>query len=295
MKRLVLFLVVLGGCGGDDDDGGADGPIGGIDAAGPDAPPSLIDDRPYMTTIPDSYDPAVPAPLVVLLHGYGANGFVQNAYWMMNLQAEAHGFLLAFPDGTVDSGGSQFWNATDGCCNFDGADVDDVAYLGAVIDDMRANYNVDPRRIYVIGHSNGGFMSHRMACDRADVVAAIVSLAGMTWFDPAQCQPSEPVAVLQVHGDMDETVTYEGALGYPSAAETVSRWAQHDGCTGTFDEIGRISLIDLAGSETRQEAWQGCPAGAAELWTIEGGTHIPGFDETWGAYIWAWLEAHPKP
>ena len=104
--------------------------------------------------------------------------------------SDQEGFLYLHPDGTTDCLGDPFWNATDACCNFCGSSVDDVAFLSAVLDAIEAQFTVDPRRIFLIGHSNGGFMSYRMACEHADRVAAIASLAGATWFDPLDCGPS---------------------------------------------------------------------------------------------------------
>jgi pimeloyl-ACP methyl ester carboxylesterase len=80
--------------------------------------------------------------------------------------------------GQQDRRGHRFWSATDACCNLDGLAVDDVAYLRAVIRDVSARHAVDPRRVFIVGHSNGGFMAHRMACEASDLVAAVVSLAG---------------------------------------------------------------------------------------------------------------------
>ena len=149
-------------------------------------------------------------PLIVLLHGYTANGFVQDALFGFAQLADDKQLFVAHPDGTVDQTGARFWNATDACCDFYGSGVDDVAYLNAVVDDMEQNFNIDKKRVFFVGHSNGGFMSHRMACDAADRVAGIVALAGDNWQDPSKCNPTAPVAVLQVHGTADTEVPYDG-------------------------------------------------------------------------------------
>jgi len=121
--------------------------------------------------------------------------------------------------------GKRFWNATDACCNLDRKEgIDDVAYVSQIIDDVTARYNVDPKRIYLVGHSNGAFMSHRFACEMGSRVAAIVTLAGMQWNDPAKCPGGSPVSVLHVHGDADDTILYAGGVSeigtYPSAKQT---------------------------------------------------------------------------
>jgi polyhydroxybutyrate depolymerase len=259
---------------------------------------SLVEARPYGFQAPASYRASTPTPLVVVLHGYGSNGRQQADYFGLPADAEEHGYLLAYPDGLEDPRGSRFWNATDACCNFYGNPVDDVAYLGAVIDDVAAHYTVDPKRIFVIGHSNGGFMAHRLACEIGGRIAAIVSLAGATWRNPAMCSATAPINVLQVHGTADQTIAYAGNGVYPSAPETVAIWAQKNRCAGALEGSGADKDLDLgiAGRETRASSYAGCPAGgAADLWTIEGGGHIPNLGPSWADEAWAYFSAHAKP
>ena len=262
-------------------------------------PSPLVAARPYGFKEPAGYDPSKPTPLVVVLHGYGASGLVQEAYLGFAVLAETKTFLLAYPDGTLDSKGKRSWNATDACCDFDHRGVDDVAYVTAVIDDVMKQYNVDPKRIYLIGHSNGAFMSHRMACELGSRVAAIVTLAGMQWNDPAKCPGGSPVAVLQVHGDADDTVLYKGGateIGtYPSAHQTVATWAAKNGCTGAIAATGETLDLEasIPGAETTVEKYAGCPADVV-LWTIKGGGHLPGFTDAWRDLMWSFFETHPK-
>ena len=123
--------------------------------------------RAYSKFIPSSYSKDTSLPLVVLLHGYGATGALQESYMKFESVAEKNRFILVYPDGTIDSSGRRFWNATDACCDFASAVADDV-YLLSILKEMESNYSVDPKRIYFVGHSNGGFMSYRMACKYPD-------------------------------------------------------------------------------------------------------------------------------
>ncbi|MDP6944388.1 MAG: hypothetical protein QF464_09590, partial [Myxococcota bacterium] len=86
-------------------------------------------ERPAEVTLPDDYDPAVSWPLVMLLHGYSATGFIQDYYLGIGEQVDTRDFIYVLPEGTTDSRGRQFWNAVPGCCNWDGSDIDDFAYL----------------------------------------------------------------------------------------------------------------------------------------------------------------------
>ncbi|GAC1352658.1 MAG: hypothetical protein NVS3B20_12750 [Polyangiales bacterium] len=264
---------------------------------------SLTAARPYHTKIPASYDKSKPTPLVILLHGYGGSGALQESYFKLGDVGKTKTFLLAYPDGTLDKDSRLFWNATDACCDFGPKAPNDVAYVSAIIDYMSSNYNVDPKRIFIVGHSNGGFMAHRLACDLSNRVAAIVSLAGAVWKDTAKCNPKEPVAVLQVHGDKDAVVSYlggpftAGGPVYPGARETVADWATKDGCGPTLNATTERLHLDSSqlGMETRVERYAGCKGGAVELWTIEGGGHIPSLVPSWADTIYAFLSAHPKP
>jgi polyhydroxybutyrate depolymerase len=279
--------------------GGGDGGSGG----GGLPSTTLGGDRPTELIVPSSYDPSVPTPLVILLHGYSASGFVQDSYFGLSKIAEERGFLYAHPDGTVDAHGLHFWNATDACCDFGKTGVDDSAYLRGLVEEAQSRFNVDPKRIYFLGHSNGGFMSFRMACDHADLVAGIASLAGAMPLDPPLCDPVAPVHVLAIHGDADDTIFYEGAdiggAGYPSAQESVDQWVALDGCDTTPDATApNMDLVgDVAGAETsviRYEA--GCqPGGEVELWTMVGAGHVPNLSAEFSPSVIDYLLSHPKP
>ena len=282
----------------------ASAPVEDVIAPTGDAGNPLIAARPYRVRAPGNYTTLGPLPLVVLLHGYGANATGQEAYFALGPQVSERRFLLALPDGTRDAGGKQFWNATDACCNFLNAPVDDVAYLRALIADMKARYNVDANKVYVIGHSNGGFMALRMACEMSDEIAAVMSLAGAGYSDAMRCAPSRTVHVLQVHGDMDQTVLFGGAPAlvaggqpYPGAERTVGDWATRNGCAMTRMSSGADLDLDsvLVGAETTREAHTGCRAGgSAELWRIRGGSHIPTFGAAWAPSVIDWLYAHAR-
>lgn len=298
--RTVLLLVVFAACSSSS----AAGPAGPSDAAvlGEFDPVPFGGARPVTVYVPTGYDAGKGAPLVVMLHGYSVSGGLEEIFLRLKPLAEARGFLYAYPNGTVDGAGNRFWNATDACCNMNGSSVDDAAYLTSLVTEIGTRYKVDPKRVFFIGHSNGGFMSYRMACDHADMVAAVVSLAGATWVDTSKCKPSAPVAVLQIHGTKDTEVLYDGKPAppaYPSAKATVEDWATYDGCALTADTSAAPLDLDtsLAGAETKVTKYaSGCkPGGHAELWTIEGGQHIPGLGDAFAPDVIDFLFAHPKP
>jgi polyhydroxybutyrate depolymerase len=267
--------------------------------------------RPVTIHVPAGYDANRPAPLLIVLHGYSSSGKGHDAYFHLGQAAQQRGFLYAYPDGTVDSSGNHFWNSTDACCDFDPSGVDDAAYLAGVIAEARSSLAVDPRRIYLIGHSNGAFMSYAVACAQADQIAAIVSLAGATFVEPADCVPADPVAVLQIHGTADDTIAFKGGqivLGggrsmapYPGAETSVATWATYDGCTGSSVVDEHVDVdADLSDHGSPAEAsvtrWTGCkPGGAVELWTVPNGRHSPNISASFPAAVLDFFEAHGKP
>ncbi len=261
--------------------------------------------RPVTLSVPKAYDACVPAPLVVVLHGYGAGGTVEASYLGLDALVDGRGVLLAAPDGTRDQSGAAFWNpGTPSCCDFYGSGVDDVAYLSGLLHDIRAVYAVDASRIVIVGHSNGGFMAHRLGCLLSNDVTAVVSLAGTMEISPAPCPLARPVSVLQVHGDRDPTVLHDGGTGilgksgpYASAPATVAWWAAQNGCQPTPAPGGPLDLdTSLDGAETGTLTFSGCAGDAGvALWTIRGGSHIPTIGTRFPSLVWRWLEAHRRP
>ena len=258
-------------------------------------PAQLLASRPYTVRVPPGYSASKPAPLLLALHGAGSSGDGIEQYWQLAPATDASGILYVHPDAVSRGGsGALLWNAVPNPA----LPPFDVDYLTAIIDDISAKYSVDPKRIFVAGHSLGAFMAYRLACDRAGRIAAVVSLAGQVPTDPAQCAASAPVAVAEVHGDHDTVITYDRSGAGVSAADTVSVWAQIDSCTRSLANTGRALDLDdgLPGAETRIDAWSGCAGNAAaELWTIRGGEHNPSLIiPTWPDAVVAFLLAHPK-
>ena len=251
--------------------------------------------------VPDTLEDADPRPLVLWLHGFAGSGLEQEPYFNLRSEVDERGFLLCLPDGTEDLAGTRFWNATDACCDLADLEPDDSGYLRGLIETIIADYPVDLNRIHVTGWSNGGFMSYRMACDHADLVASIATLAGATFLDVTQCAPTQPVHVLQLHGTLDDVIAYDGGCYdgcHPSAPETVRIWAQYNGCD-LVETLGENLDVDagVVGEETEVTRYQdSCTAGGStELWTLNSGGHEPLLIEGFSGLILDWLFEHPKP
>jgi polyhydroxybutyrate depolymerase len=302
MKNLVFFLLLAMSAGCDSGDGGGtggSGGSGGIGGTGGSAsefspnPPLVIgtDARPASVDIPTNYDPAVTYPMLMLLHGAGADGRTQAGYFQLFTIVDDKQFVLIYPDAKANEEGRRAWDSTG---------TDDVEYLSALIEEAEQTYNIDPKRVYLMGHSSGGFMSLTMACAASELFTALVSLAGGTFVDPNDCQPATlPVSVLVVHGTSDETVPYEGVPdAYAGAVEIVERFATAGGCaTNVPTDEDSVDLVPaLEGAETDKVAYStGCDEGIdAGLWTINDGGHIPFFSLDYADMTTDWLFRHSR-
>lgn len=251
--------------------------------------------------IPSSYDPAVPAGLLLVLHSYILDGAGMEAYFNLAPLTEEHGFIYTYPDGSIDSLGFRFWNATSACCDMDNSGIDDVGYLLGLLDLVASQYNVDPLRVHIAGHSNGGFMAYRLICEDSERFASIVSFAGATHNDPADCNATSPCHVLQIHGTLDPIVNYYGGFindTYPSATQTCTQWAAHNGCLPNPVSGSNINIDGgIPFSETTVQRWEaGCDdGGSAELWSILLGGHLPVPSGQMADLIFQYILEHPKP
>lgn len=257
--------------------------------------------RPVAVTVPDAWTPLQKWPLVLVLHGYGASGAVQSAFLGTDARATQYGYVTLAPDGTRDPSGSLFWNATPACCDFGHVDVDDVAYLTGLIDEAIAKLAVDPARVYVVGHSNGGFMAYRLACEKPDKINAVAVIAGATELDPKVCVNPKPVNVLHIHGTKDTTIPYAGGsiqgAQFPSAQESIGQWLTRDGCGSTPTSAGQGDFdLNVNGAETDRLQYPNCPNGlAVEHWKMTGSGHIPAFSDDFRDALATWLVARTRP
>ena len=264
--------------------------------------------RPVNVYIPSSYDNHTPAPLVINLH-YGI-GDDEDSFLQLRPLAEARGFLYCYPNAGIERAGNRWWNATDSCCDHWRTGVDDAGYLRAVIEEIGRQFVVDQKRIHLIGVFNGAFMTYRMACESADLIASIASDAGATFLDPSHCAPSQPVNILHIHGTAAAAVPYAGGAGtttggfaantaaFPGALQTIQIWAGYNGALDprTDSERSMDLDVDVQGLDTVVTRYTNYPpGGAVELWTINGATHFPILSLDFTPRIIDWLLAHPKP
>ena len=229
--------------------------------------------RQYVLHVPATYKPEEPAALVLVFHGAGisAKRFVD--YTRFSSVADREGFLTVYPQGQGQEE-EPFWDTSPGSR--------DVQFVRDLIDHLLRRCNVDPKRIYASGHSNGGGMVNRLACELADRLAAIGPVSGA--YSSGGCSPSRPIPVFAIHGTEDRTVSYHGIPEWAAA------WGERNGCEPEPVEVVHNVLIS-------ERQWTNCREGAdVILYTIQDLGHdwihdIINFGQT----IWDFFERHPLP
>jgi polyhydroxybutyrate depolymerase len=266
-------------------------------------------ERSYILYVPASINWSQPVPLVFVFHG--GTGNAESAIRMsgFNEVADQNGFIVVYPNGTGRLSDDKLltWNGGTCCGYAQEKNVDDVGFVRAVVADLQPLANIDAKRIYATGMSNGGLLSNRLACEAADIFAAVAPVAGTLNFLP--CTPSQPISVIEFHGTDDQHIPYNGGAGpeslvdveFASVQDSVGFWILSNGCnpqpqTNSFSDI-------------QHEIWTGCTGiTTIELYTIIGGGHSwpggtsgrPDADQptqtiSASQLIWEFFAAHPKP
>ena len=238
-------------------------------------------ERQFMVHLPPNYRPGHAMPMVLAFHGGGGSMEIQaddSRYGLIS-KADSAGFIAVFPNGHSAMPGHRMatWNAGGCCGSARDTGSDDVAFVRALIEHLRQRLAVDARRIYAIGMSNGGMMSHRLACELSDQLAGIAAVAGTDATDG--CQPGRPIPVLMIHALDDDHVLYQGGAGpqafrdrskvmdFISVPETERRWVHRNRCTGPAQKVQ-----ERPGAVC--ERYSSCADGAqVQLCTTETGGH----------------------
>lgn len=231
--------------------------------------------RRYLLYVPPSYDPATPTPLVLSFHGFAEWPAHQRDLSEWNELADREGFIVVYPAGT---GLPLRWRTHGRAVEGEDPFVD-VVFIADLIDELSQAYTLDPTRIYANGLSNGGGMTHMLACTLSDRIAAIGTVAGAYTLPWSECEPDRPVPVIAFHGDDDPIVPYEGGpsdgfdVPFPDVTTWARSWADHNGC--------RESPVELPpAGEVTGVHYTECNGDADVIFhTIHGGGHSwPGGD-----------------
>ena len=231
VNRVIHFIVLLGGFLVSSLSGGVT-PAGAQTGPGDFSRTIVFDGRTrtYDVHVPSGYVAGAAIPLVLDFHGLTSNSSAQASISGFRQVSDAENFIVAYPQGFANS-----WNAATFCCGDARAQgLDDVGLAVAIVDAISAEFTIDSERVYATGLSNGGALSHRLACEASDVFAATAPVAFPLGILPlTACQPSRPITVAHFHGISDSVVPYDGTFWAPASQTSFASWAEKNACEGT--------------------------------------------------------------
>jgi len=269
--------------------------------------------RTYLLHVPASYDGTKSVPLVLAFHGALGTGLGMSRLTAFSALSDRKGFVVAYPDGL-----NRQWNDGRPTRLLSLRNADDVQFVSTLVEHLSQTLHIDPKQVYATGISNGAMLSHRLACELSDKIAAIGPVAGtIPQHLAGTCAPQIPVSVIMFHGTEDPLVPFNGGaiLSDPlsrvlSASDTALHWAKLNGCP-IWPQIATEPGANPAdGTYIQRGVYGPCPNGSeVVLYTIEGGGH------TWPGgvqylperiigktsrninateVIWDFFEQHPK-
>lgn len=242
-------------------------------------------DRYYIVYVPTAYNSKTATPLLVAMHGGGGDMGLQasSEYYQLTPKAEKEGFIIVFPNGysKLKSGKLATWNA--GTCCGDARDkkIDDVGFINKMVGRLSKQLNIDQKRIFATGMSNGGLMAYRLACELPQVFKAVATVAGTD--NTIECNPEQPVSVLHIHAKNDDHVLFNGGAGkeafgdrtkvteFISVPATIAKWVKLNACAAapkrtieknqvycdTYSNCKNNTEVQLCVTETGGHSWPG--------------------------------------
>jgi polyhydroxybutyrate depolymerase len=187
--------------------------------------------RTYYLNVPSTYSASTSTPLLLALHSRTSTAKTIFTDSQILSWAESMNFIVAGLNGAVYEDVSS-WNAGNCCTNATTYQENDMLFVSTVLDHVTANHSIDKSRVWVMGHSNGGMMAYRLACDLYDKITAIAVVTGAL-MDPT-CSPTKPVSIFHIHGNLDPTVPFHGGGKFetPNIYFSVQDMAYRNSCTG---------------------------------------------------------------
>lgn len=195
--------------------------------------------RTYTLNLPPAYYTSSDFSLVIAMHGGGGNADQFETTSKLTEKANNAGFIVVYPEGVQSDGQlkARTWNAG-GCCDYArDHNIDDVNFIRQLINHLASTYKINPKKVYATGHSNGGMLSYRLACEIPDKIAAIAT-SSCTMVVTQPCNPSRPVPVLHMHSVKDTNVPYQGGIGtgfsnmyFPPIDSVLNVWSAINACS----------------------------------------------------------------
>jgi polyhydroxybutyrate depolymerase len=233
--------------------------------------------RTYWVHVPAKYDPKKETPVVLALHGATMSAKIMEGFSGLSKKADEAGFIVVYPNGTGPNPLLYTWNSGGFAPVIAQSKPDDVAFLAKVLDDLEAVLNVDKKRVYATGMSNGAMMCYRLASELSDRIAAIAPVSGTIAIE--KYEPKTPVPVLHIHGTVDNLVPFEGSsptvdliLHFRSVEDSVAACVKCNGCRP--DPISsELPCLRDKYQVTRKIYEPGLRGAEVILYVVDGGGH----------------------
>jgi len=252
-------------------------------------------ERSYFLHVPEGLEEN--APLVVVIHGYTGSAKVIMEYSKMNDLADENGFVVFYPQGTIDRRENAFFNV--GYSFHEDSTVNDVAYIRSLVKQLQSTYSIDPEKTFATGMSNGGDMSFLLACTSSDIFRAVAPIAGVMMKETLEsCDPLKPIPIFEIHGTEDQISLFDGDMKdeggwgpYYDLPSTIAFWVEKHQLTdlestnlpdADKDDGSVITFERYFSRDNVNEVW---------FYRVEGGAHTwPGskIEVSWWKNPLAW-------
>lgn len=257
--------------------------------------------RSFRVYLPDTYQKKFPTPLVIVLHGTGKSKEQVEILTGMSLKAEKEKFIVLYPDAI---GSPRSWDVV-----IDNENNNDIMFIKGLIKLIQRQYNIDSRRIYVTGHSNGAMMAYKIVIEVPDTVAAMAAVNGTIVNNGMQSSQSNDskTSIFIINGRKDPIVLPGGKVQKDSTYwwpidKTVNYWVQAKKC-----KTSESTVSQLYKNRVLSTTYFSCLGGSVvtyydimngkHIWpggrTLNGYVNNPIFDAT--EIIWDFFQKHPKP
>lgn len=235
-------------------------------------------ERNFLVHIPPKYDPKKPTPVILAFHGGGANASNMVAFSNLNDKSDKSGFIVVYPNGSGRQEKILSFNGGNCCAYAMNNKIDDVEFTRRILDNLAKSANIDPKRIYATGISNGGIMCYLLASELSERIAAIAPVGGP--MGTSNCNPKRPVSVIHFHGTDDEFAPFKGGKGkgftgteFYSVDHSIQAWIKANGCNKAPSILNIPDNSKDGTTITRKTFGSGKDNSEVVLIEIQGGGH----------------------
>jgi len=251
--------------------------------------------RSYREYVPASYNPSVPVPLVIAIHGLGDN-MTNFSNVGFQLLGAFENFIVVYPQAMPSPLGNA-WNAGMQYSGYTlNSHINDVGFISALIDSVMSEYSIDPARVYATGFSMGGFMANRLACELSHRIAAIASAAGTRGNLITNCNAWRPVPFCHLHGNEDPTVPFSNNQYGMDPTDLVEWWVLFNQCSTTPVITQMPDNVADGITVTHYDFPDGNDGSNVEFYLADGAGHVwlyePANDVNYTVLIWDFLKKH---